>query len=209
MSRNSAITFRILHIVIAVVATIICIVLAFATGGHPPGIVFIPFVLAYWIISHLVLFGLKLLLGYMETHGKSSISHGWPPLLTLLAVGSGLALLPLLYGLFHDLVLRSKWTELNNVMWAIMIFIPPTCLFGGIVYGATTGSRFARWIAALGPISFIGYIFVQLGTEIMTKGYTRESWINVVIVVGICATISSYLVSSSIVKEFFASRKGI
>lgn len=206
MSISISTSFRVLHILVAITAVIACVILAFATGGHPPGIVFIPFVLVYWLVAHLFLFGLKRALVYMAKPKENKAALGWPPLLTLMAIGSGFILLPLIYGLFHDFVMRSKWTELNNWMWAIMIFTPPTCVFGGIVYGAITGSKFARWIAAIGPISYVSYIFINLAKEIITKGYTRESWISVIIVVGLCVAMTIYLLLSSSVKEFFASR---
>lgn len=206
MSISSTVIFRTLHVFVALIAVIACVFLAFAKG-HPPGLVFVPFVLVFWLIAHLILFGLKRFLAYMANPKERTMAQGWPPLVTLMAIGSGLVLLQLIYGLLHDFVMRSKWTELNNWMWAIMIFTPPTCVFGGIIYGAITGSKFARWIAAAGPVSYIGYISVRLVREITTKGYTRESWLPVIFVVGFCIAMTSYLLASSSVREFFASRR--
>lgn len=205
--KNLDKTIRILHILVASSAVIACVVLAFATEGHPPGIVFIPFVVAYWVIAHLLLIGIKWLLAYMAKPKQHATMSGWPPLLTLLMLGSGLILLPMIYGLFHDMVIRGKWPELSSWLWALVIFMPPASLLGGIVFGAMTGSKYARWIAATGPLAYVGYIVYRLAKEIAAKGFTNESWFNVIVVVGVCVATVWYLLSSENVKAFFASRQ--
>ena len=192
------IIFRILHALVALSAVIICAILILAKGGHPPGIVFVPFVLAYWVVTHLFLLGLKWFLSFMARPKKDSISQGWPPLLTLSAILSGCILIFVVYGVFHDYVLRSYSIDFKDIIWALMFFIAPALLFGGVIFGAITGSKYASWIAAAGPIAYIAYSIMQI-----TNGASKPSLLNMIIVLGCCIALSSYLIFSSRVKEIF------
>lgn len=195
------IIFRILHALVALSAVIICAVLVLAKGGHPPGIVFVPFVIVYWVVTHLVLLGLKWFLTFMAKPKKDSTSQGWPPLLTLSAIIGGLILIFVIYGVFHDFVLRSYSIEFKDIIWALMFFIAPALLFGGLVFGAITGSKYARWVAAAGPIAYMGYSIMHI-----VNGTAKPSLFDIIIVFGLCIALSSYLLFSSRVQTFFSSR---
>ncbi len=194
--------FRILHALTALTAVIACVVLIFAKGGHPPGIVFVPFVLVYWVITHVILLVLKWFLAYMAKSEEDSNSQGWPPLLTLIAIISGLFLAFAMYGVFHDYVLRSYKIEIQDIVWAAMFFIAPALLLGGLVFGAATGSKYARWIAAGGPVAYLVYSIMHI-----INGTAKPSFFNIIIVFGLCIALSSYLIFSSRVKNFISSRK--
>ena len=201
MAMSTTLVFRILHLLVALCAVIVCVVLVLANEGHPPGIVFIPIVIVYWVITHIVLLGLKWFLTIMARLKKGSNSQGWPPILTLLSIIGGLILIYVIYGLFHDFVLRSYSTEFKDIIWVPMLFLAPALLFGGLVFGAITGAKYAHWIAAAGPIAFMGYSLFHI-----VNGTAKPSLLNVIIVFGICIALSSYLLFSSRVKAFFASR---
>lgn len=195
------IIFRILHALVALSAIAISTVLVFATGGHPPGIVFIPLVIAYWVVTHLILLVLKWILTFMAKPKEGSASQGWPPLLTLSVIFAGLLLSFVIYGVFHDYVLRSYTLEFKDIIWAVMFFLAPALLCGGLVFGAITGSKYASRIAAAGPVAYMGYSIMQI-----VNGTAKPSLIDIIIVFGLGISLSSYLIFSPRVEAFFSSR---
>ena len=47
--------FRWLHVVWAIFAASMCVLLATLKGGHPPGLVFVPVAAAIWVVGHILL----------------------------------------------------------------------------------------------------------------------------------------------------------
>lgn len=81
--------FLFLHGLVFLLGAIACVILFNARGGHPPGIIFLPFAGAAWVFLH-IFFGVMQKLGTMGR--RRAIEYGqqpepWPPALILVVLG--------------------------------------------------------------------------------------------------------------------------
>lgn len=123
------VVFRVLHVLWAMPCVVVGIGLATAKGGHPPGIIFVPLVLAAWIVGHLSLGLTQWLLGRgLRAHGFNRASEAsWPPAILVCLVSCGIVFLSglavITKGVLFDRPLPAIWWSLIAV-WST----PPSAL---------------------------------------------------------------------------------
>jgi hypothetical protein len=195
--------WRLMHIIWAVLAGSICVVLVFARGGHPPPIVLLPVVLAVWAAVHLALWASRLLLS--RGNDRAAAAQGevrsWPPGLLLLAVATAVATLVGLLQLVVSIMLGRLW-PFAGLLWSGMAAVwaaHALCLAGLLLR-----RHWARWTAALLCIGWALALAAQV-LEPALLGYPEPLALALAGGVVICLGLAAYwLLHSSRVATFLA-----
>lgn len=87
--------FRWLQFAWAIIGVGVCFSLAMLKGGHPPGLVFVPFAAAIWVVGHVFLWLVhKLAIRRKCLSGSNNIDRAqWPVMLPILVILSGIILI--------------------------------------------------------------------------------------------------------------------
>ena len=98
--------FRWLHGVWAIIGASICILLAAAKGGHPPGLVFVPIAAVIWLAGHLLLWMSHRLAirGKSLAESRNTASGRWPLAIIFLVLVFGVIFILGLFGIIWQVL---------------------------------------------------------------------------------------------------------
>lgn len=107
---------RILHVIWAIPCLVLSVILLTATGGHPPGLVFLPVALAVWTGGHVALWGAVRIARYGAALRGTA---GRPPI--SITVATGAAGLGALVGLYLVSASLVTWRGPSGVVESILM----------------------------------------------------------------------------------------
>jgi hypothetical protein len=149
--------FRPVHVIWALIGVFFSALLIFGgSGGHPPAIIFLPFVLAIWCLGHAVLW----IVSKLEAEGRKSVEKtegevgSWPPELMLLLIGSGLVSCAGIVFLVGSLF-AGGWLPFPDNLWAFTVMF---ILAHGVCFVALLLRR--SWSRYLGALLCGGWILL-------------------------------------------------
>ena len=193
--------FRWLHIAWAIVWATICILLATAAGGHPPGIVFIPVAAAIWLAGHGLLWVSRKLVirGKCIADNKNIASDKWPLAIILLAFISGIVFIFGLFGIVWQVLSERDWIRQLPIPFAV--WIPSSLCFFGILLRQD-------WSRILAGSGFIVVAVILLYEMIASfvRGYQNSTteWVIAVAIFGLLIWFGQYILRSSGIKAFYS-----
>jgi hypothetical protein len=134
LSKNyTKIIFRSLHIVLVIIGTSVVVILASATKGHPPGIVFAPIAIGFWVIGHVLLWISHKLAKKGEASTESS-DHGsgkWPLTILILSFVLGGFFVFGLFVIISNILFDHNWQKELPIF--LVVWLPPSICFIGIL----------------------------------------------------------------------------
>ena len=151
-SSTSALTARILHIVWAIPCAVVSVVLATASGGHPPGLIFLPLALVVWALGHVGLFGATRL---ARAGSARRGTAGWPPAAILFVIiAAGLMTIAGLYLLVAGAITGRSTSGPFESAIVIIVWLAHTASLVGLLLRSSWGRYLAAactagWLAAL------------------------------------------------------------
>jgi hypothetical protein len=173
-----------LHILWAVPCVLVSIWLASATGGHPPGIVFVPFVVAAWIGGHLTLGLTRWLLsrGLRAGGFPTSREAYWAPSVLIGLVSCGL----IGFGGLAAIVRGVVFGKPPTVIWLglLGIWSTHTVCFSGLALRQS----WARWLAGSLCGLWTLWCVVLLGEHVLHG--RRTSMGEVLLALGLIAVLA-------------------
>jgi len=195
--------FRWLHIAWAIVGVAICILLATAAGGHPPGIVFVPVAAAIWLVVH----GLLWVSHKLAIRGKSiadnrNVASGkWPLVIVLLVFISGFIFISGLFGIVWQLLSERDWLRKLPIPFAV--WIPSSLCFLGILLR----QEWSRILAGGGFIVTAAILLYETIASIMRgQDYSIIVWLILISVFVLLILLGQYMLRSSRIKAFYSNR---
>ncbi len=192
------------HVVWALLAGSICVLLAAGGGGHPPPIVFVPVVAAVWVMVHLALWAAGWLAsrGLARAPAATGEKQSWPLALIAILAATAAAVFAGLVQLAVSLLLGRYW-PFAGTLWIVMLAVwtaHAVCLAGVLLR-----RRWARWVAALLCIGWA----LALAWEVLepaVRGYVQPLQIGLALAVVIgLALAAHHLVRSERIRAFLAS----
>lgn len=194
-----------MHIVWALVGAGVCVVLATATGGHPPGIVFIPVAAVIWLGGHVLLWGSHKLAarGRDLAAAENASSGNWPPMIILLTFAFGVMFVFGFFFLAWQLLFEWHWQR--DMFVPLAFWIPSSMCFFGILLRKD-------WSRVLAGSGFIIVASVLLYEMIATlvRGYRNPmtEWVTAIVIFVVLALVGLYVLRSSAIKSFFSRSPG-
>ncbi len=193
--------FRWLHIVWAIIGASICILLATAKGGHPPGLVFVPIAAAIWLTGHVLLWvSHKLAIrGKYLADSRNIASGKWPLTITLLVFVSGIVFIFGLFGIVWQVLSEREW--LRKLPIPLAIWIPSSLCFFGILLR----QDWSRILAGSGFIVVAVILLYEMIASSM-RGYRNSTteWVIVIAIFGLLILFGQYILRSSSIKAFYS-----
>ena len=197
-------TFRWLHAIWAIIGCGLSILLASATGGHPPGLVFVPVVIVIWIVGHALLWASrKLAVRGKSKVGKSEAASGkWPILLTRFVSLCGVVFIFGLFGFGWKVLYKREW-QLTLVVPLVIWLVASLCFFGTLLR-----RDWSRLLAGSGLVVFAAILLYEMVTSFM-RGYhySLVEWTTAIILFALLALIGHYFLRASRIKAFFAKHE--
>lgn len=193
--------FRWLHIVWAITGASICILLATATGGHPPGLVFVPIAAAIWLAGHGMLWGShKFAMRGKYLADNRDIAPGkWPLTIVLLVFLFGIVFIFGLSGIVWQLLSERDW--LHELAIPLAVWIPSSLCFFGILLRQD-------WSRILAGSGFILVAIILLYEMIASsiRGYQNSTteWVVVIIIFLLLLLFGQHVLRSSRIKAFYS-----
>ena len=192
--------FRWLHIIWAIIGFAASIMLASAKG-HPPGLVFVPVVLAIWIIGHgLFWISRKLVIkGKLAADNRNTTSGRWPLLLVLLVFLVGAVFMFGVFGLTSQVLAGKRWgIELISMA---LIWLGTTLSFFGILLR----QNWARFLIGGGFVALALILLYEMIAS-FARGYKNSltEWVTAIVLFILLVLIAQYVLRSSRIKAFFA-----
>ncbi len=190
---------KVLHLLWALPCLAVTILLALATDGHPPGIIFVPVAVAVWLLGHGVLWITRIL----GERGQSSRGVGtrWPVSVIVAVVGTGVAtfigILAMAWPLLGGAGLTSSQIPYLAVAWVIH-----TSAFAGLL----TRKNWARWISGILSAGWGSIMTVQILDHLLNA--RPVTLLELIAAVGITALLfglASHLVFGKGPREFMDS----
>jgi hypothetical protein len=169
--------------------------------GHPPGLVFVPFAAAVWLLGHGALWLANRLVDRSERVAREQgrATGKWPPFLVLLAFCSGVVF-------FGGLLLivgggQFGGANLKELAILLVIWLPPALCFVGILLR----KYWAMYFASAAFLAVAAYFVFEV-TYSMVRGraHPLKEWIFVIIVISLCVFLAIYVLRSRAIKGFFA-----
>lgn len=193
--------FRWLHIVWGIVGASVCILLATATGGHPPGLVFVPIAAAIWIAGHVLLWvSHRLAIRGKYLADNTNISPAkWPPTIIFLVFLFGIVFIFGLFWIIWQVLFERDW--LRELAIPLAVWIPSSICFFGILLR----QDWSRILAGSGFIIVAVILQFEMLASFM-RGY-RNSTSDWLIVIGIFVVLilfGQHILRSSIIKAFYS-----
>jgi len=193
--------FRWLHIVWAIIGASICILLATATGGHPPGLVFVPIAAAIWLAGHILLWvSHKLAIRGENLADNRNIASGkWPPTIILLVFLSGIVFIFGLSGIVWQVLSERNW--LHELAMPLTVWIPSSLCFFGILLR----QDWSRILAGSGFIVVAVMLLYEMIASFM-RGYLNSTteWVIVLVMFILLVLFGQYILRSKSIKAFYS-----
>ena len=137
--------FRLLHGLWALPCLAASIWLTMATEGHPPGIIYVPFVLAIWAVGHLLLWGTHKL-ARRGLAKRVGLRITWPIPVVIALVGSGTVTFLGILFVGAALLQRKPWNPWDLMILATVSAHPPA--FVGLLLRAGWARFYSAALAA-------------------------------------------------------------
>ena len=193
--------FRWLHIVWAIVGASICILLATAKGGHPPGLVFVPIAAVIWLAGHIVLWVSRKLAirGKNIADAMNGTGGKWPLILIPLVIIFGVVFVFGLFWIIWQVSFERDWQRELTVPLAF--WIPSSLCFFGILLR----QYWSRILIGSGFI-VIGVILLYEMIASFMRGYRNSNteWMMVIALFVILVLFGSYILRSPSIKAFLS-----
>jgi len=193
--------FRWLQIVWAIIGASICILLASAKGGHPPGLVLVPIVAAIWLAGHVLLWiSRKLAIrGKYVSDSSNIVTNKCPMTLILLVFVFGIVFIFGLFGIVWQVLFEPN--RLQELSIPFTVWIPSSLCFFGILLRV-------NWSRILAGSGFIVVAVILLYEMIASflRGYRNSSteWLIVIVLFILLVLFGLYILRSSSIKAFFS-----
>jgi hypothetical protein len=197
--------FRGLHIGWALFGAGVCGVLATATGGHPPGLVFVPVAAVIWLGGHVLLWGShKLAARGRDLAAADNAPPGnWPPMIILLTFALGVVFV---FGFFF-----LAWQLLFERHWQRGMFAPVTfwTLASFCFFGILLRQDWSRILAGSGFIVVAALLLYEMIMSAI-RGYRNSNteWVVVVVIFVMLTLVGLYVLRSSAIKSYFSRSPG-
>jgi hypothetical protein len=193
--------FRWLHIVWAVIGAGICILLATATGGHPPGLVFVPIAAAIWVAGHvLLLVSRKLAIrGKYLADTRNNVGGNWPPILISFVIIFGVVFIFGLFWIVWQVLFERDW--MRELAVPLAFWIPSSLCFFGILLR----QNWSRILVGNGFI-VVGVILLYEMIASFMRGYRNSTteWVMVIALFILLVLFGMYILRSSKIKTFLS-----
>jgi hypothetical protein len=192
--------YRWLHILWAITGSAASVLLASAKG-HPPGLVFVPVVIAIWLGGHALLWLSRKLAvkGKFTANNRNVGESKWPVLLILLGFLFGAAFIFGAFGLAWQAFSGARWgIELLSV--AAIWLTASLCFFGILLR-----QDWSRILAGSGFIVLAAIMLYEMIASFM-RGYKNSpaEWVAVIILFILLVSLGQYILRSTRIKVFFA-----
>ncbi len=200
--------FRLAHVVWALLAASLSVLLVVAEGGHPPPIVFLPVVVVAWGLGHAALWGIgKLAARGREAATKAGGAVGaWPPGLIVALIGTGLVACVGLVQIGGSLLL-GEWYPFAGALWALAL--AASLAHGAGLVGLLLRRPWSRPMTALLSIGWALWL-VWLFSEALVLGQRINPADYVILVVGVSLLcfFGYHILSSRRIRAFLGSDSG-
>ena len=181
----------------------VCVLLLSATGGHPPGIVFVPVAVIVWLAGHAVLAISRSLVrrGNVASSATDGAGVKWPPAIVVLTF-----LLGLIFFLGLILIVAQVLFERKSLVYMaipLACWVPASLCF----FGMLLRKRWAQLIAGSGLI-VVALILVYEMIRSLTHGYRNSTteWILATAVAAALIFAGQYILRSARIKAFFTAQ---
>lgn len=179
----------------------VCILLASATGGHPPGIVFVPVAAVIWLAGHLLLWASRKLAvrGKNLADNRSDVSVKWPAAIILLVFICAVVFIVGLFGIVWQVISERDW--LREIAIPLLIWIPSSLCFFGILLR----QDWSRILAGSGSIFMAVILLYEMIMSLM-RGYQNSitEWAIAIAIAGVLILFGQYILRSSSIKSFYS-----
>ncbi len=193
--------FRWLHIVWAIIGAGICTLLATATGGHPPGLVFVPIAAAIWLAGHILLWASRRLAirGKNAADTGSTASENWPPTVILLLLLFGIVFIFGLSGIVWQLLFERD--RLHELAIPLAVWLPSSLCFAGILLR----KDWSRILAGSGFIVVAAILLYEMIASLV-RGYRNSNteWLAALVIVAVLILIGLHILRSPRIKAFYS-----
>ena len=197
--------FRGLHIGWALIGAGVCAVLATATGGHPPGIIFVPVAAVIWLGGHVLLWGSHKLAarGRDLAAGDNAPPGNWPPMIILLAFAFGIVFVFGFFSLVWQLLFERHWQR--GMFVPLAFWIPSSMCFFGILLR----KDWSRILAGSGFIVVASVLLYEMIASLV-RGYRNPmtEWVAAIAVFIVLVIFGLYVLRSAKVKAYFPGNAG-
>ncbi|MBT8113191.1 MAG: hypothetical protein KJO47_05885 [Gammaproteobacteria bacterium] len=193
--------FRWMHIIWAVIGAGICILLATAKGGHPPGLVFVPIAAVIWLAGHVLLWVSRKLAirGKYLADTRSREGEKWPLIIISLVIIFGVVFIFGLFWIIWQVSFERDW--LRELPIPLAFWIPSSLCFFGILLR----QYWSRILIASGFI-VVGVILLYEMIASFMRGYRNsdDEWVMVIALFIILVLFGSYILRSPSIKAFLS-----
>ena len=184
----------------AIFGVIVTVVLA-TSKGHPPGLIYAPFSLAFWLIGHLLLwFSYKLAIkgNHSSNIGNNTVEK-WPLTILFLTFLFGAVFIIGFFAIVAKIIFENDWK--NELSILLLIWLPPSICFVGILLRQT----WSRYFAGVGFILVALLLLYQMIESLMrnTRVSTIE-WIIAIVILIILLFLGQHILRSSSAKAFLS-----
>lgn len=184
----------------AIFGASVCILLATAKGGHPPGLVFVPIAAVIWLAGHMLLWvSRKLAIRGKNLAGDGNVAPGkWPLTIVLLVFMFGIVFIVGLFAIVWQILSERDW--LRELAIPLAVWIPSSLCFFGILLR----QDWSRLLAGYGFI-FVAVILLYEMVASFMRGYQNSAaeWVIVFAIVGLLILFGQHILRSSSIKAFY------
>jgi hypothetical protein len=192
--------FRWLHSIWGIIGAGICILLATARGGHPPGIVFVPLAALIWLAGHVLLWlSRKLAIrGKSYAENRNIALGNWPPMIILLVFTSGIVFIFGLFMIIWQMLFEEDWLRYMTI--PLSIWTVSSIGFFGILLR----QNWSRILAGSGFIVLAITLLYETLASLM-RGYrnTNNEYMMVIAIFILLILIGLYILLSNSIKAYF------
>ncbi|NNE46922.1 MAG: hypothetical protein HKN37_09720, partial [Rhodothermales bacterium] len=147
---------RVFHLVWAIPGLVVSYIFATATGGHPPGILFLPVVLIVWGVGHLAIWGASRVA--RKAGAKRGQRTTWPISIIIAVASTGIVAFAGLFLVVAGLITGEGLS--NQIQYAVLIlaWIGHTAAFLGLLARQPWG----RYLAAAAATVWLLVLLTQI-----------------------------------------------
>jgi hypothetical protein len=193
--------FRWLHVAWATIGASVCILLATAKGGHPPGLVFVPIAALIWLAGHMLLWVSRKLAirGKDLADNRNVVSGKWPPTITLLVFMFGIVFIVGLFAIVWHVLSGRDW--LRELAIPLAVWIPSSLCF----FGTLLRQDWSRILAGSGLIVVAVILLYEMIASLI-RGYQNSTteWVIAIAIFGLLILFGQYILRSSNIKAFYS-----
>lgn len=194
------ILFRVLHCATFLLGLSVCVVLFHARGGHPPGIVFLPFAAAAWVFLHIFLGVIQKLgsMGVDRAYAAGMEPEPWPLALILVVVGCCMIFVNGLTGIAPLILYRNLYPI------ALILFLAVQLTNLACLCGVLLRRDWARIIAGVVLMLIAALILFRLAPVLLWgKGLGFVALSYAAALIAASSGLGYYLLTSERIRNFF------